>query len=363
MDLIHRQHRTRGRRRAAWARGDRGGHRDRLPADGRVPRAWVTVDAASRSTTSSNWVIDEPEDALALRPRITPDAVGVPSRSTTDLVTAPVPHDLARRGDRRPRRSPVSSRGGGWRSSPPSGSSPSACSGLWEASIADARPDHDLPSPSARDHRDPARHLGRATSRGRIGPAAVCSTRCRPSRRSPTSCPFVVAAGHRRPRPRSRRPSSSRMPPAIRLTSLGDPHRLREFARGRPLVRRHRRQMLRKVQLPLAKPSVMLGVNQTHHDGARHASSWRRRSGRGASGQSVSRRAQHARRGRGARRGPRDRCDGHRVRPRDVRVEPGRSAHGVTRAAPASSAWCSRGVWSWWWRSWPSWPRCSSAVR
>ena len=54
------------------------------------------------------------------------------------------------------------------------------------------------------------------------------------------------------------------LPPAIRLTEPRHPQRARDIARGR----RGRsasttRQILRKVQLPLAKPSIMLGVNQT----------------------------------------------------------------------------------------------------
>ncbi|GIV00699.1 MAG: glycine/betaine ABC transporter permease [Actinomycetota bacterium] len=53
------------------------------------------------------------------------------------------------------------------------------------------------------------------------------------------------------------------VPPAIRLTSLG----VRLVSRGAIEVAESfgatRRQMLRKVQLPLAKPHIMLGVNQT----------------------------------------------------------------------------------------------------
>ena len=53
------------------------------------------------------------------------------------------------------------------------------------------------------------------------------------------------------------------LPPAVRLTSLG--------IRGVPPTALEvagsfgstRRQTLRKVQLPMAKPSIMLGVNQT----------------------------------------------------------------------------------------------------
>lgn len=53
------------------------------------------------------------------------------------------------------------------------------------------------------------------------------------------------------------------LPPAIRLTSLG----VRLVSRGAIEVAESfgstRRQLLRKVQLPLAKPHIMLGVNQT----------------------------------------------------------------------------------------------------
>ncbi len=53
------------------------------------------------------------------------------------------------------------------------------------------------------------------------------------------------------------------IPPAIRLTSLG----IKQVSEGSLEVGRSfgatSRQMLRKVQLPLAKPSVMLGVNQS----------------------------------------------------------------------------------------------------
>ena len=53
------------------------------------------------------------------------------------------------------------------------------------------------------------------------------------------------------------------LPPAIRLTSLGIrsvPDTIVEVTRSYGATRG---QILRKVQLPLAKPSIMLGVNQT----------------------------------------------------------------------------------------------------
>ena len=54
------------------------------------------------------------------------------------------------------------------------------------------------------------------------------------------------------------------LPPAVRLTSLGIRERARRpRSRSPTLVRLHARQILRKVQLPMAKPSIMLGVNQT----------------------------------------------------------------------------------------------------
>jgi glycine betaine/proline transport system permease protein len=53
------------------------------------------------------------------------------------------------------------------------------------------------------------------------------------------------------------------MPPAIRLTSLGIRHVPEDTVEASTAFGSTKRQLLRKVQLPLARPSIMLGVNQT----------------------------------------------------------------------------------------------------
>ena len=53
------------------------------------------------------------------------------------------------------------------------------------------------------------------------------------------------------------------LPPAIRLTSLGIRHVPESSIEAGEAFGGTRRQILRKVQLPLARPSIMLGVNQT----------------------------------------------------------------------------------------------------
>ena len=53
------------------------------------------------------------------------------------------------------------------------------------------------------------------------------------------------------------------LPPAIRLTSLGIRHVPENTIEAGLAFGSTKRQILRKVQLPLAKPSIMLGVNQT----------------------------------------------------------------------------------------------------
>ena len=54
------------------------------------------------------------------------------------------------------------------------------------------------------------------------------------------------------------------IPPAIRLTGLGVRQRARRRrSRSRRSYGSTSRQILRRVQLPLAKPAILLGVNQT----------------------------------------------------------------------------------------------------
>ena len=53
------------------------------------------------------------------------------------------------------------------------------------------------------------------------------------------------------------------MPPVIRLTNLGLRQVPREAVEAAQAFGANRTQILRKVELPLAKPSIMLGVNQT----------------------------------------------------------------------------------------------------
>src|SRR4029079_305489 len=53
------------------------------------------------------------------------------------------------------------------------------------------------------------------------------------------------------------------LPPAIRLTSLGIRHVPESSIEAGEAFGGTTRQILRKVQLPLARPSIMLGVNQT----------------------------------------------------------------------------------------------------
>lgn len=53
------------------------------------------------------------------------------------------------------------------------------------------------------------------------------------------------------------------LPPAIRLTALGIREVPREMIEAAEAFGSTRRQILTKVQLPLAMPSIMLGVNQT----------------------------------------------------------------------------------------------------
>jgi glycine betaine/proline transport system permease protein len=53
------------------------------------------------------------------------------------------------------------------------------------------------------------------------------------------------------------------LPPAIRLTSLGIRHVPHDSVEAGTAFGTTERQLLRKVQLPLAKPAIMVGVNQT----------------------------------------------------------------------------------------------------
>jgi glycine betaine/proline transport system permease protein len=53
------------------------------------------------------------------------------------------------------------------------------------------------------------------------------------------------------------------LPPAIRLTSLGIRHVPHDSVEAGTAFGTTNRQLLRKVQLPLAKPAIMVGVNQT----------------------------------------------------------------------------------------------------
>ncbi len=53
------------------------------------------------------------------------------------------------------------------------------------------------------------------------------------------------------------------LPPAIRLTSLGIRHVPEDTIEAGEAFGATKRQILRRVQLPLARPSIMLGVNQT----------------------------------------------------------------------------------------------------
>lgn len=56
------------------------------------------------------------------------------------------------------------------------------------------------------------------------------------------------------------------MPPVVRLTGLGIlqvPKSVTEAARSFGATRR---QQLFKVQLPLALPTILTGINQNHHD-------------------------------------------------------------------------------------------------
>jgi glycine betaine/proline transport system permease protein len=53
------------------------------------------------------------------------------------------------------------------------------------------------------------------------------------------------------------------LPPAIRLTSLGIRHVPEDTIEAGEAFGATKRQILRRIQLPLARPSIMLGVNQT----------------------------------------------------------------------------------------------------
>ena len=215
--------------RPRWRRRGRRGPRRWWPSSRSASSSPPGSRRSSPSTPRSSfndfadWVIANQRDEPAVRPL--PHA-----RSQTAFQShlrqpgaVLLADDVARRRSSRRRRSPACSPGGGWRSSPPSGSSASALLGLWEASLetlaliivsvavalaigiplgiwAGRRPvvEAALRPRARRDADDPRVLVPRAA---RV--AASASARRRP--RSPT----VIFA----------------LPPAIRLTSLGHPHR------------------------------------------------------------------------------------------------------------------------------------------
>ena len=114
------------------------------------------------------------------------------------------------------------------------------------------------------------------------------------------------------------------LPPAVRLTSLGMrgvPSTAMEVADSFGTTSRQR---LAKVQLPLAKPSIMLGVNQTIMM-ALGMVVIAAVVGAGGLGQEVLQGLRNLNVRRGVRGGHRDRDHGDRARPRDVRLEQARS--------------------------------------
>ena len=128
------------------------------------------------------------------------------------------------------------------------------------------------------------------------------------------------------------------IPPAVRLTELGIRSVDKEVTEAAVAFGAKPRQMLREVQLPLAMPSIMAGVNQTLDAGAVLRGD--RRAGRlGRPGRRRRPRDQHPRRGRGLRRRHRGRVPRHLPRPPHQRARQAPSPshqdpQGRSRTAP-----------------------------
>ena len=111
------------------------------------------------------------------------------------------------------------------------------------------------------------------------------------------------------------------LPPAIRLTALGDPRRADHVARGRRVLRDDRAPVAPDGAGPAREAVDHARREPDVHDGARHRRDRGVRRARTGSGSPSSTGLQRSDVGDGAERRDRDRRDGDRARPRDHRVE------------------------------------------
>ena len=210
--------------------------------------------------------------------------------------------------------------------------SASGSSGVWEAAIETLA----LVLVSRR------RWRWRSASRSGSGPAAGPGrTRAAADPRCDADDPGVRVPAAVRAALRHRRPARADRDAGVRAAARDPadrarhPDGARDLARGGRLVRLHRAGSgCGSVQVPLAKPSIMLGVNQTIMMalGIVVIAAF---VGAGGLGQTVLDGLQRLRRRRGAERRHRDRRHGDRARSRHDRVERPRTA---ARASPSGIA-------------------------